>query len=99
MNIFITFYNFFKNIFYHIYKSSLTTDAEIKEVRNIILEFFNANELEYSVVFTSGATGALKIISESFPWDSNTEFWYILSFNKNITFVLKINKLLLILKT
>lgn len=56
--------------------SSLFTEDSIHEIRNKILAFFNTNKDEYSVVFTSGATGALKIISESFPWEPNSEFWY-----------------------
>lgn len=62
--------------------SSLFTEDSIHEIRNKILAFFNTNKDEYSVVFTSGATGALKIISESFPWEPNSEFWYSL-YNHN----------------
>ena len=34
----------------------------------MIIEFFGSNLGTYSVVFTSGATGALKLVAESFPF-------------------------------
>jgi len=34
-----------------------------------ILEHFNTGPEKYSVVFTSGATGALKIVAECFAWE------------------------------
>lgn len=34
-----------------------------------ILEHFNTGPEKYSVVFTSGATGALKTVAECFAWD------------------------------
>ena len=40
-----------------------------------ILQHFNTNPNEYSVIFTSGATQALKLVAESFDWknDRSTE--------------------------
>ena len=48
--------------------SSLITDKKIMEVRKMIAEFFGTNLNTYSVVFTSGATGALKLVAETFPF-------------------------------
>lgn len=39
-----------------------------------MLEFFHAPPDEYTAVFTPNATGALKIIGESFPFDSTARF-------------------------
>lgn len=38
-----------------------------------VLQHFNAPPEEYSVIFTSGCTAALKLVAESFPWRSQTE--------------------------
>ncbi len=47
--------------------SSLTTD-KVDHVRELVLRHFNTSSNEYDLVFTSGCTGALKLLSESFPW-------------------------------
>lgn len=38
-----------------------------------VLQHFNATPEEYSVIFTSGCTAALKLVAESFPWRPQTE--------------------------
>lgn len=48
--------------------SRLSTDA-IDHVRDLVLEHFGTNSHEYDVIFTSGCTGALKLLSEIFPWE------------------------------
>lgn len=50
-------------------------------MRERILKFFNASPSEYSVVFTSGATGALHIVGEVFPWSKDSEFYYLAEVN------------------
>ncbi|XP_063226583.1 molybdenum cofactor sulfurase 3 [Bacillus rossius redtenbacheri] len=47
--------------------SRYTTDV-IDQVRYRILQHFNTDSQEYSVVFTSGATAALKMVAECFDW-------------------------------
>ena len=37
-------------------------------VRDLVLRHFNTSSGEYEVVFTSGCTGALRLLGESFPW-------------------------------
>ncbi|KAI4457568.1 molybdopterin cofactor sulfurase mosc [Holotrichia oblita] len=49
--------------------SKLTEDS-IDQIRFEILNHFNTNSDEYSVIFTNGATGALKIVSESFNYNN-----------------------------
>ncbi|KRT84437.1 hypothetical protein AMK59_2598, partial [Oryctes borbonicus] len=55
--------------------SKITHDC-IDQVRYQILNHFNTNTDEYSVIFTNGATGALKLISESFDYN-NGHFVYL----------------------
>jgi molybdenum cofactor sulfurtransferase len=54
--------------------SSSLTSQRIEEVRDMILSFFNAPPGDYQIVFTKGATGALKIVGETFPWSSDSVF-------------------------
>lgn len=53
--------------------SELTTE-KVEEVRDMVLRFFNADPLEYNVVFTPSATGSLKLIGETFPWTQGSQF-------------------------
>lgn len=43
----------------------------ISQIRTRILNHFNTNSTEYSVIFTSGATQGLKLIAESFQFASH----------------------------
>ena len=47
--------------------SSLTT-ASIDSTRELVLSHFNTNSDHYEVIFTSGCTGALNLLSQAFPW-------------------------------
>ncbi|KAE9360963.1 Molybdenum cofactor sulfurase [Phytophthora fragariae] len=51
-----------------------STTAKIDRVRRQVLAFFGASEEEYALVFTSGATAALKLVGESFPWSEGSTF-------------------------
>lgn len=48
----------------------------IDESRQLILQHFGADSNEYSVIFTSGATGSIKLIGECFPWTSKSVYAY-----------------------
>ncbi|XP_029691302.1 molybdenum cofactor sulfurase isoform X3 [Takifugu rubripes] len=48
--------------------SSRLTHDTLERVRYRILQHFNTTPEEYSVIFTSGSTAALKVVAESFPW-------------------------------
>lgn len=50
---------------------AIETDARAQ-----VLKFFNTNSLEYEVIFTSGATSALKIVGQHFPWSQGSDFCY-----------------------
>ncbi|NXX16127.1 MOCOS sulfurase, partial [Podargus strigoides] len=47
--------------------SKLTYDT-IEHVRYRILQHFHTTAEDYTVIFTSGCTAALKLIAEAFPW-------------------------------
>ncbi|XP_057887926.1 molybdenum cofactor sulfurase [Melospiza georgiana] len=47
--------------------SKLTYDT-IEHVRYRILQHFHTTAEDYTIIFTSGCTAALKLIAESFPW-------------------------------
>nr|XP_025033691.1 molybdenum cofactor sulfurase [Pelodiscus sinensis] len=47
--------------------SKLTYDT-IEHVRYRILQHFNTTAEDYTVIFTSGSTAALKLVAETFPW-------------------------------
>jgi len=53
-----------------------TTRSLIDEARDATLTHLNAPIGEYAVVFTSGATGAVRLLAEGFPWSSRSEFAY-----------------------
>jgi molybdenum cofactor sulfurtransferase len=40
----------------------------VERARGYILEFFNADPEEYAVIFTANASGALKLVGESYPF-------------------------------
>jgi len=48
--------------------SSLLASDIIEQVRSRILRHFNTNLENHSVIFTAGATDALKLLAESFYW-------------------------------
>jgi selenocysteine lyase/cysteine desulfurase len=47
--------------------STLSTQVA-QEARSYVLKYFNASPDEYTVVFTPNATGALKLVGESYPF-------------------------------
>ncbi|XP_029341940.1 molybdenum cofactor sulfurase-like isoform X1 [Acyrthosiphon pisum] len=68
--------NVMKDLKMHLYGNphstgdpSATCEKRINSVRFKILEHFNTGLEKYSVIFTSGATEALKTVAECFAWD------------------------------
>ncbi|CAH8381281.1 unnamed protein product [Eruca vesicaria subsp. sativa] len=55
---------------------SSATSEIIADARRQVLEYFNASPEDYSCVFTSGATAALKLVGETFPWTEDSNFVY-----------------------
>ncbi|KAG0579095.1 hypothetical protein KC19_4G072700 [Ceratodon purpureus] len=56
--------------------SSMRSSDAVEYVRQQVLAFCNAPLGEYRCVFTSGATSALKLVGETFPWSTDSEYWY-----------------------
>lgn len=54
--------------------ASSATAARIDSVRQAVLAHFGADSREWGVVFTAGATAALKMVGEAFPWRSGSLF-------------------------
>eukprot|EP01107_Rhizomastix_libera_P009045 TRINITY_DN2481_c0_g1_i1.p1 TRINITY_DN2481_c0_g1~~TRINITY_DN2481_c0_g1_i1.p1 ORF type:complete len:579 (+),score=100.46 TRINITY_DN2481_c0_g1_i1:32-1738(+) len=65
-------------------KSALHTEEVVEKVRKQILKHFHTSSKDYHVIFTSGATGALKIVGESFPWTNNSKFAYLRSNHNSV---------------
>jgi selenocysteine lyase/cysteine desulfurase len=60
---------------------SLLSSAVLEQARLSVLQFFNADPEEYTVVFTANATQALKLIGEAYPFDESGE--YLLTFDNH----------------
>lgn len=54
--------------------TSKATTQLINQARSTILSYFNAASNEYTVIFTPNATGALKLVGESYPFQSDSIF-------------------------
>lgn len=52
-----------------------------EQVRAAVLAFFNASPDEYEVVFTANASGALKLVGESYPFGDNGQ--YLLTYDNH----------------
>ncbi|KAJ8401430.1 hypothetical protein AAFF_G00383490 [Aldrovandia affinis] len=63
--------NVYGNPHSHNSSSRLTHDT-VENVRYRILQHFNTSPEDYTVVFTSGCTAALKLVAESFPWKATS---------------------------
>jgi len=58
--------------------SSELTEELVDAARTMVLDFFGAPPSDYHVVFTRGATSALQMVGECFPWDTDrSEFVYL----------------------
>ncbi|KAL0912300.1 hypothetical protein M5K25_018264 [Dendrobium thyrsiflorum] len=64
--------------------SSQATFDVISEARQQVLTYFNASPKDYKCLFTSGATGALKLVGETFPWSSESCYMYTLENHNSV---------------
>jgi molybdenum cofactor sulfurtransferase len=62
-------------------KSALAMTHLIEKTRAAVLEFFKAPPEEYIVIFTLNASGALKLVGESYPFESGGQ--YLLTFDNH----------------
>jgi molybdenum cofactor sulfurtransferase len=60
--------------------SSQAATQLVHEARGAVLEYFNADPDEYTAVFTQNASGALKLVGESYPFSGGR---YLLSFDNH----------------
>ncbi|XP_050223530.1 molybdenum cofactor sulfurase isoform X2 [Mercurialis annua] len=63
--------------------SSATFDI-VRQARQEVLDYFNASPKDYKCIFTSGATGALKLIGEAFPWNQGSSFMYTMENHNSV---------------
>jgi len=61
--------------------SSLAATHFVDEARAAVFEFFNADPDEYEVIFTANASGALKLVGESYPFEEGA--CYLLSYDNH----------------
>jgi len=61
--------------------SSLASTEADESARKYVLEYFNASPEEYTVIFTLNASGALKIVGESYPFGPGSR--YLLTFDNH----------------
>lgn len=54
--------------------TSENTNSIVNNVRQVVLDFFNADPEEYVCIFTQNASGALKLVGESYPFTENSKF-------------------------
>ncbi|MFZ5858821.1 MAG: aminotransferase class V-fold PLP-dependent enzyme [Chloroflexota bacterium] len=61
--------------------ASMASTELVEHAREYILRFFLADPEEYVAIFTANASGALKIVGESYPFDTNSR--YLLTFDNH----------------
>jgi len=61
--------------------SSLAITRLDQHARERVLNYFNASPEEYVAIFTQNASGALKLVGESYPFDSQSR--YLLTFDNH----------------
>ncbi|KAL2641505.1 hypothetical protein R1flu_009092 [Riccia fluitans] len=64
--------------------SSVLSSSIVEDARAQVLAFCNASAEEYSCVFTSGATAALKLVGETFPWTSDSQYMYTMENHNSV---------------
>jgi molybdenum cofactor sulfurtransferase len=73
-----------ENVFGNPHSSNPTSQAathRIESTRQAILQFFNADPNEYTVIFSQNASGALKLVGESYPFGPGSH--YLLTFDNH----------------
>ena len=53
----------------------------IEKTRKAVLDFFHADPQEYECIFTLNASGSLKLVGESYPFDKNSH--YLLTYDNH----------------
>ncbi len=61
--------------------TSLAATRLVEHAREYVLKFFNADPAEYDLIFTANASGALKLVGESYPFAKSGH--YLLTFDNH----------------
>ncbi|HEX2912758.1 MAG TPA: aminotransferase class V-fold PLP-dependent enzyme [Chloroflexia bacterium] len=61
--------------------TSLAMTSLVEQARDYVLKYFNASPAEYEVIFTPNASGALKLVGESYPFGPGDN--YLLTFDNH----------------
>jgi molybdenum cofactor sulfurtransferase len=61
--------------------TSMAMTHLVERARDYVLQYFNASQDEYMVIFTQNSTGALKLIGESYPFGPGDN--YLLTFDNH----------------
>uniref|UniRef100_A0A0E0LEI6 Molybdenum cofactor sulfurase n=1 Tax=Oryza punctata TaxID=4537 RepID=A0A0E0LEI6_ORYPU len=64
--------------------SSMATSDLVTAARHQVLKYFNASPREYKCIFTSGATAALKLVGECFPWSRESCYMYTMENHNSV---------------
>ncbi|XP_073116611.1 molybdenum cofactor sulfurase isoform X3 [Elaeis guineensis] len=64
--------------------SSMATSDIISAARLQVLNYFNASPKNYICIFTSGATAALKLVGEGFPWSRESCYMYTMENHNSV---------------
>ncbi|KAH7444136.1 hypothetical protein KP509_02G066600 [Ceratopteris richardii] len=76
-----------KNLYGNPHSQSLCSNASsdvVSNAREGVLKFFNVTPAEYKCVFTAGATAALKLVGECFPWTDESQFCYTMENHNSV---------------
>lgn len=57
--------------------TSLASTRNVQAARERIHQFFEADPQEYEVIFTLNASGALKLVGESYPWQPASRYMLV----------------------
>ncbi|KAG2607867.1 molybdenum cofactor sulfurase-like isoform X2 [Panicum virgatum] len=64
--------------------SSMATSDLVTSMRHLVLKYFNASPRDYKCIFTSGATAALKLVGECFPWSGDSCYMYTMENHNSV---------------
>ncbi|XP_044962488.1 molybdenum cofactor sulfurase isoform X1 [Hordeum vulgare subsp. vulgare] len=64
--------------------SSMAATDQVTAARHQVLKYFNASPRDYKCIFTSGATAALKLVGECFPWSRESCYMYTMENHNSV---------------
>ncbi|KAL5731571.1 molybdenum cofactor sulfurtransferase [Ranunculus cassubicifolius] len=64
--------------------SGSATSEIVRAARQQVLDYCNASPNDYKCIFTSGATSALKLVGECFPWSDESCFMYTMENHNSV---------------